>query len=120
MSKKIIVVDDSKSTRTMVTFTLRRAGYEVVEAENGSQALALVEGQAPDGVITDLNMPVMDGLELIRRLRAGPATRVIPILMLTTSSDVAQREQGQTAGANAWLSKPFLPASLVEAIAKLL
>jgi two-component system chemotaxis response regulator CheY len=103
----------------MVTFTLRRAGYDVLEAEDGNQALALINGQMPDCIITDLNMPNMDGLELIRRLRASAATHATPILMLTTSSDVAQREEGQAAGANAWLSKPFLPASLLESVARL-
>jgi len=120
MSKKIIMVDDSKSTRTMVCFTLRRAGYDVVEAEEGGQALALMSGQAPDCVITDLNMPGMDGLELIARLRASQVTCATPILMLTTSTDAAQREQGQKAGANAWLGKPFLPETLVAAVARLI
>jgi two-component system chemotaxis response regulator CheY len=120
MAKKIIVVDDSKSTRTMLSFTLRRAGYDVVEAEDGSGALAAMNGQVPDCVITDLNMPGMDGIELIRRLRGSTATRATPILMLTTSTDTTQREEGKRAGATAWLGKPFLPAALVEAVANMM
>jgi two-component system chemotaxis response regulator CheY len=104
----------------MVSFTLRRAGYEVTEAEDGQQALVLLGGRAPDCVITDLNMPGMDGLALIRSLRGNAATQATPILMLTTSTDVTNRGEGQRSGANGWLSKPFTPASLVEAVAKLM
>ncbi len=117
MAKKIMMVDDSKTTRSMVTFTLRRAGYEVMEAEDGSQALELIGSQRFDCVITDINMPVMDGLELIRRLRANPAHQATPILMLTTTSETAKKQAGQDAGASGWLGKPFHPNDLIKLVA---
>jgi two-component system chemotaxis response regulator CheY len=120
MGKTVMIVDDSKSTRTMVSFTLRRAGKQETEAEDGGQALRLLGERAPDCVITDLNMPGMDGLELIRSLRGAVATRATPILMLTTSADTANREAGERGGANGWLAKPFTPATLVEAVARLI
>ena len=120
MSKRVMMVDDSKATRTMVSFTLRRAGYDVTEAEDGNEALTLFGSQMPDCVITDLNMPGMGGLELIRSLRQSPATKATPILMLSTSTDVANREEGTRAGANGWLAKPFSPAALVEAVARII
>ena len=120
MAKRVMMVDDSKSTRSMVAFTLRRAGYEVLEAENGDQALSVIGGIQVDCVITDINMPVMNGLELIRKMRASPAHRTTPILMLTTATDVAKKEEGQIAGATGWLGKPFLPAHLIEAVARIL
>jgi two-component system chemotaxis response regulator CheY len=119
MSKKVLMVDDSKTTRDMVSFTLRRAGYEVIVAEDGSKALAALGGNSVDFVITDLNMPVMDGLALIRELRASAVHRTTPILMLTTDSDEARKSEGTAAGATGWLCKPFHPNSLVEAITRL-
>jgi two-component system chemotaxis response regulator CheY len=119
MSKKVLMVDDSKTTRDMVSFTLRRAGYEVIVAEDGSKALAALGGNRVDFVITDLNMPVMDGLALIRELRASTIHRSTPILMLTTDSDDAKKAEGTQAGATGWLCKPFHPNSLVEAVTRL-
>jgi two-component system chemotaxis response regulator CheY len=119
MSKRIIMVDDSKATRSMVAFALRRAGYEVVEANEGGQALALLGEAHADCVITDINMPGMDGIELIRRLRADPAYRATPILMLTTATEPAKKQEGQQAGATDWLGKPFHPATLLETVARL-
>ncbi len=118
MAKRVLIVDDSKSTRQMISFTLRRAGYEVVEAEDGRQALELAAKDRIDCVITDLNMPEMDGLELIRRLRASPSTASTPILLLTTTIDVDKKEQGHAAGATGWIGKPFHPAALLEKVAK--
>lgn len=119
MSKLVMTVDDSRTMREMVSFTLRGAGFEVVEAEDGAQALqALGQGRRVDCVITDLNMPVMDGITLIRRLRADPAYRGTPILMLTTESDDAKKAEGRSAGATGWLVKPFNPEKLVATVRK--
>jgi two-component system chemotaxis response regulator CheY len=120
MPKRVLMVDDSKTTRDMVVFTLRRAGYEMIEAEDGRDALARLGSAPVDCVITDLNMPVMDGLELIRALRALPAHRDTPILMLTTEDDGARREAGQVAGASQWLGKPFHPKTLLDTIVQML
>jgi two-component system chemotaxis response regulator CheY len=119
MPKKVMMVDDSRTTRSMVAFTLRRAGYEVMEADDGTQALAAIGGDRLDCVITDLNMPGMDGLELIRRLRASPVHATMPILMLSTATDLEKKEEGRMAGANAWLGKPFHPANLVKMVESL-
>jgi two-component system chemotaxis response regulator CheY len=116
MAKTIMTVDDSKTMRDMVAFTLRQAGYEVREAADGQQALTALGGTAVDVVITDLNMPVMDGLELIRRLRAHPAHRATPILVLTTESDGAKKDDARKAGATGWLVKPFDPPKLLATI----
>jgi two-component system chemotaxis response regulator CheY len=120
MSRKVLVVDDSKTTRDMIMFTLRRAGYEVMAAEDGQEALAMLGGNAVGCVITDLNMPVMDGLELIRELRASKAHQDTPILMLTTQTDADKKVLGQQAGATGWLSKPFHPETLVETLKRVL
>jgi two-component system chemotaxis response regulator CheY len=98
---------------------LRRAGYDVIEAEEGAQALALIGEKGIDGVITDVNMPGMDGLELIRQLRANPRHKALPILMLTTATDVAKQKEGAAAGATEWLGKPFHPTTLLEAVARM-
>ncbi len=120
MAKKVLMVDDSKTTRDMVSFTLRRAGYEVIVAEDGRGAISALGGGAVDCIITDLNMPVMDGIELIKDLRSKPIYRTTPILMLTTQSDAAKQEAGKQAGATGWLNKPFHPKSLIETISKLI
>ena len=112
MSKKILAVDDSKTMREMVSFTLKNAGYEVIDAEDGQAALKALGGGKIDAVITDLNMPNMNGFELIRALRATP------ILMLTTEGDSAKKEEGKTAGATGWIVKPFNPEKLVEVVKK--
>jgi len=111
-----MTVDDSKTMRDMVAYTLRTAGYDVVSAEDGKQALGMLAAKPVDVVITDLNMPVMDGVQLIRALRADPKFRTMPILMLTTESDANKKAEGRTAGATGWLVKPFNPEKLVETI----
>ncbi|MGQ9366746.1 response regulator [Azospirillum sp. ST 5-10] len=116
--KKVLTVDDSRTMRDMVAFTLKGAGYEVLEAGDGQQALSLLAGTPVDLVIADLNMPVMDGLTLIRRLRASPAHRTVPILMLTTESDDAKKAEGRAAGATGWLVKPFNPDKLISVVQK--
>ena len=116
MARHIITVDDSKTMRDMVTFTLRGAGFQVSEAEDGQKALQVLKTLTVDLVITDLNMPKLDGVGLIRALRADPKHRSVPILMLTTESDPAKKAAGRGAGATGWLVKPFNPEKLVELI----
>ena len=118
MSKTILAVDDSKTMREMVSFTLKSAGYEVVEAEDGKAAIAALNGAKVDAVITDLNMPNMNGFELIRALRARPVYKFTPILMLTTEGDDSKKAEGKAAGATGWIVKPFNPEKLVEVIKK--
>lgn len=118
MAKKILAVDDSKTMREMVSFTLKSAGYEVMEAEDGQAALSALNGGKVDAVITDLNMPNMNGFELIRALRANPAYKFIPILMLTTEGDDSKKQEGKSAGATGWIVKPFNPEKLVEVVKK--
>ncbi|WP_082108831.1 response regulator [Azospirillum sp. HJ39] len=118
VKKKVMTVDDSRTMRDMVSFTLRGAGYEVVEAADGQQAMNAIATTKVDLVITDLNMPNMDGLTLIRRLRAIPAHRTLPILMLTTEADEKKKAEGRTAGATGWIVKPFNPDKLVSVVQK--
>jgi two-component system chemotaxis response regulator CheY len=118
MSKTVLAVDDSKTMRDMVTFTLKEAGYSALEAEDGKAALNVVAGHAVDVVITDLNMPNMNGFELIRALRSDPKHKFTPILMLTTEGDNTKKQEGKNAGATGWLVKPFNPEKLVEVIKK--
>lgn len=118
MSKKVLTVDDSKTMRDMVSFTLKGAGYDVVEAEDGAQALKVLDGHKVDAVITDLNMPNMNGFELIRALRANPLYKFTPILMLTTEGDGSKKEEGKAAGATGWIVKPFNPEKLVDVVKK--
>jgi len=118
VKKKVMTVDDSRTMRDMVTFTLRGAGYDVVEAADGQQAMSAIATNKVDLVITDLNMPVMDGLTLIRKLRAIPAHRTLPILMLTTEADESKKAEGRAAGATGWIVKPFNPDKLVSVVQK--
>ncbi len=118
VKKKVMTVDDSRTMRDMVSFTLRGAGYEVVEAADGQQAMSAIATTKVDLVITDLNMPNMDGLTLIRRLRAIPAHRTLPILMLTTEADEKKKAEGRSAGATGWIVKPFNPDKLVSVVQK--
>jgi two-component system chemotaxis response regulator CheY len=116
MPKRILAVDDSKTMRDMVSFTLRKAGFEVAEAEDGKVALDRL-GQAKfDLIITDLNMPNMDGISLIKSVRAGSSHRAVPILILTTESDGTKKNDGKAAGATGWVVKPFVPEKLVELV----
>jgi two-component system, chemotaxis family, chemotaxis protein CheY len=117
-TKKVMTVDDSRTMREMVAFTLRSAGYEVLEAEDGKDALTKLTGNKVDLVIADLNMPNMDGLSLVRHLRAMPAYRTTPILMLTTESDEGKKQDGRAAGATGWIVKPFSPEKLLQVVQK--
>lgn len=116
--KRIITVDDAATMRRLVSYTLRTEGYEVLEAEDGEDALRVLAAQSVDVVITDINMPKMDGIELVRRLRALPQFKATPILMLTTESDPAKKLEGKNAGATGWITKPFQPEQLLAAVAK--
>jgi two-component system, chemotaxis family, chemotaxis protein CheY len=120
MSKTILSADDSASMRQMVSFTLQRAGFTVVEATDGQDALNKLMVSPFDLLITDLNMPIMDGLELIRRARALPEYKFKPILMLTTESQADKKQAGKAAGATGWIVKPFTQEQLVAVVHKVL
>ena len=120
MSKTILTVDDSASIRQMVSFTLRQAGYQVIEAVDGLDALSKMNGTPVHMVLTDLNMPNMDGIGLIRHVRANPACKFIPIVMLTTESQTAKKEEGKAAGATGWIVKPFKPDQLLAVLKRVL
>ncbi len=116
MAKRIMAVDDSRTMREMVAFTLQQAGYAVSQAEDGDKALAALKSASVDLIITDLNMPNMDGVTLIRNLRKDPKWRTTPILMLTTESDPAKKAAGRDAGATGWIVKPFDPDKLIDVV----
>lgn len=118
MAKTLLIVDDSASMRQMVSFTLKDAGYEVVAANNGKDALSKVEGNGVAMVITDLNMPEMDGIEFIRQMRSKPGYKFLPIVMLTTESQESKKQAGKQAGASGWLVKPFQPEQLIDVVRK--
>ncbi len=120
MAKSILAVDDSASIRQMVSYTLKSAGYDVIEAVDGEDALAKAKAKTVDLVLTDQNMPKMDGLTLVRNLRRLPGYRTAPILILTTESGDAMKSQGRTAGATGWLVKPFDPQRLLEVVRKVI
>ncbi|GMR16846.1 MAG: response regulator [Gammaproteobacteria bacterium] len=117
---KILAVDDSASMRQMVSFTLKGAGHDVVEAVDGVDALAKAKGTKFDLVISDVNMPNMDGIALIKELRALPDFKFTPMLMLTTESAGDKKQQGKAAGATGWIVKPFNPDQLLATIGKVL
>jgi len=118
MAKSILAVDDSRSMRQMVSFTLKSAGYEVVEAVDGKDGLDKSRARHFHLVLTDQNMPNMDGLSLIRSLRSLSPYKRVPILMLTTESSQAMKMQGRSAGATGWLVKPFDPEKLLMVVKK--
>ncbi len=120
MIKKIMTVDDSTTIRLMVSFVLRWAGYEVVEAKNGQEALEKLRSEVIHMVITDINMPGMDGIELVRRIRSDSNCRFIPIITLTTESGEAKKQEGRVAGATGWIVKPFKPEQLLAVVKKVL
>src|SRR5262245_58383056 len=117
---KILAVDDSPSMRKMVSVTLAEAGYEVEQAADGLEALQAADKQRFDLVITDVNMPNMDGITLVRELRGRQSYRSIPLLVLTTEATAERKMQGKNAGATGWLVKPFNPERLLATIAKVL
>lgn len=119
MAKVILTVDDSSSIRQLVRFTLSGAGYEVIQAVDGQDALAKLNVPV-HLIVTDLNMPNLDGIELIRQVRTRPAYKGIPILMLTTESQDSKKQAGKAAGATGWIVKPFSPDQLLAVIKKVL
>lgn len=118
--KTVLTIDDSKSVRDMVMFTLEPEGYRIVAAENGAEGLETLRTEKPDLVITDLNMPVMNGIDFISNARADAAGSGIPIVMLTTESSPEMKEKGKSAGATGWINKPFDSNKLIAVTKKLL
>ena len=116
MPKTIMTIDDSPTIRQMVKFTLKTVGYEIVEAVDGPSALAKLSVQKIDLFLSDINMPGMNGLELIRKIRAMPAFKFTPIILLTTESDQAKKQEGKAAGATGWVVKPFTQEQLIAVI----
>ena len=120
MARKILVIDDSASLREVVSIALQRAGYEVLQAADGRQALAKLDGSRIHLAICDVNMPVMDGITFVKEARKRPDYRFMPIIMLTTESRESRKQEGQMAGAKAWVVKPFRPEQMLQAVAKLI
>ena len=116
----ILTVDDTASMRQMISFTLHSVGHEVIQASDGNEALKVLEGKKVDLVIADINMPNMDGITLLKSLRALADYKFTPILMLTTESQDAKRQQGKVAGATGWIVKPFNPEQLLTVVKKVL
>lgn len=115
-----MTVDDSTSIRQMVSFTLQEAGYNVIEASDGMDALNKISGNQVNMIITDLNMPNLDGISLIKKVRQNPSYKFIPIIMLTTESQNEKKLEGKAAGATGWIIKPFKPEQLIGVIKKVL
>lgn len=120
MAKTILIVDDSASIRQVVGITLKGAGYDVIEATDGQNALNKLTGQRVHLIISDVNMPVMDGITFLKQVKARPEYKFTPVIMLTTESAEAKKAQGQAAGAKAWVVKPFQPQQMLAAVAKLI
>ena len=120
MQKMIMTVDDSASVRQMVRFTLEEAGYKVIEAVDGKDAITKLSGTPVQLVITDLNMPNMDGIELIKGVRQKSDHRFVPIIMLTTESQDSKKQEGKQAGATGWIVKPFKPDQLKAVVKKVI
>ena len=120
MAKKIMTVDDSTSMRQMVSFTLEQHGYDIIEAANGSEALEKLNKEKIDMLITDINMPELDGLDLVRRVRDNPAYKFLPIIILSNESQTVMKEEGKAAGATGWIVKPFRPEQLVAVVRKVM
>jgi two-component system chemotaxis response regulator CheY len=120
MGKLIMTADDSASVRQMVSFTLKQSGYDVIEAVDGKDALTKLQATKVDMLITDLNMPNLDGIGLIKGARTIPSCKFIPIVMLSTESQDAKKQEGKAAGATGWIVKPFKPEQLLAVVKKVL
>ncbi|HEX4939121.1 MAG TPA: response regulator [Candidatus Kapabacteria bacterium] len=120
MAKNIMIVDDSASLRQVVAIALRGAGYDVIEAQNGQDALSKLDGKKIHLIISDVNMPVMDGITLVKEVKKLPAYKFTPIIMLTTEGADAKKKEGQAAGAKAWIVKPFQPDQMLKAVSTLI
>lgn len=119
MGKTILVVDDSASLRQVVNLTLQSAGYEVIEACDGKDALTKLDGKKVHLIISDVNMPNMDGISLLKEVKKHPSYKFTPIIMLTTEAGENKKQEGQAAGAKAWVVKPFQPQQMLAAVSKL-
>ena len=121
MAKTILIVDDSSSLRTVVKMSLVRAGYEVLEAGDGKEALSVLDKAGKVNlIVSDVNMPNMDGITFVTQLKQSPRHKFTPVIMLTTEGQDAKKEQGRAAGAKAWIVKPFNPPQLLDAVSKLI
>lgn len=120
MAKTILVVDDSASLRQVVSIALKGAGYDVIEACDGKDALSKLKGQKINLVISDVNMPNMDGITFVKEMKKLPEFKFTPVIMLTTEGQEAKKQEGQAAGAKAWVVKPFQPAQMLAAVGKLM
>jgi two-component system chemotaxis response regulator CheY len=119
MSKTILVVDDSGSFRTVVKLALQKAGYSVIEAVDGQDAVGKLTGAKINLIVCDVNMPNMDGLTFLKHVKSLAAYKFTPVIMLTTESQESKKAEGRSAGAKAWITKPFQPSQLVDAVNKL-
>jgi len=119
MGKLIMIVDDSASLRQVVGIALKGAGYDVIEACDGKDALSKLTGQKVHLIVSDVNMPNMDGISMVKEIKKLPNYKFTPIMMLTTESDTGKKMAGKEAGAKAWLVKPFQPPTLLDAVSKL-
>lgn len=119
MAKTILVVDDSSSLRQVVGIALKGAGYEVIEACDGRDALGKISGKKIHLIISDVNMPIMDGITFVKEVKKLAEHKFTPIIMLTTESQETKKQEGQAAGAKAWVVKPFQPAQMLAAVSKL-
>jgi len=119
MAKTIMIVDDSASMRRVVGIALKGAGYDVIEGCDGKDALSKLKGQKVHMIISDVNMPVMDGIAFLKAVKQMPAYKFTPVIMLTTESAEEKKREGQAAGARAWVVKPFQPEQLVSAVQRL-
>jgi two-component system chemotaxis response regulator CheY len=118
LAKTALVVDDSVSMREMVSYTLKTAGFEVLQGANGEEGLGQLDRHNVELIITDLNMPVMDGITFIQRVRTRTKNKFTPVLMLTTEHQDAKKQAAKAAGATGWLTKPFNPEQLLKVVAK--
>ena len=119
MAKTILIVDDSASLRQIVSIALKGGGYDVIEAVDGKDGLAKLNGQKVHLIISDVNMPNMDGIAFVKAVKQHPTYKFTPIIMLTTESQEGKKMEGQAAGAKAWVVKPFKPEQMLAAVAKL-
>ncbi len=119
MSKTILIVDDSASIRQVVSLTLKGAGYEVIEAVDGKDGLTKLDGKKVHLIISDVNMPNMDGITMVKAIKQMPSYKFTPIVMLTTEGSDDKKLQGKAAGAKAWIVKPFKPAQMLQAVSML-
>lgn len=120
MGKTVLIVDDSASIRQVVSITLKGAGYDVIEGSDGKDALTKLDGRKVHLIISDVNMPNMDGITFLKNVKQLPVYKFTPVIMLTTEAGEAKKEEGRAAGAKAWVVKPFQPAQMLTAVSKLI